>query len=273
MLQSYDFAISVIIPSYKPGEYIEKCIESVCNQTLDKNCYEVIVVLNGCNEPYRSRLNEMLNGYSNNIQLIQTDTPGVSNARNMGLDRARGEYIVFIDDDDWVSPNYFDTLLKHAEEGIVVQSNEVKINEETLEVMPYFVTKAYEQCRDMSPLSLVKGRRFLSQACCKLIPCSIIDGRRFNTDYALGEDSLFMFAISNKIKQVKLTGEDCVYYVRCNALSATRKGHSRWFKIKLAARTVLTYTGIVLSGRGYSLSLYATRIAGVLYRNLIQRWD
>ena len=103
--------ISVIVPSYKPQSYTWECLDSLCNQTIDKSQYEVIVVLNGCNEPYNAVLKQYLDKHPEiNWNYIQTDTPGVSNARNIGIDIAKGEYITFLDDDDFVSPSYLECL-------------------------------------------------------------------------------------------------------------------------------------------------------------------
>lgn len=78
--------ISVIIPSYKPGEYVWECLESLNRQTLAKDRFEVIFVLNGCNEPWKSDLQKWFDAHPElNVNFIQTDTPGVSNARNIAL--------------------------------------------------------------------------------------------------------------------------------------------------------------------------------------------
>ena len=98
--------ISVIIPTYKPGEYISDCLSSLGEQDFPVSDYEVIIVLNGCDMPYRSMLEDIITdkGYVN-VRVIQTDEPGVSNARNIGIDNAKGKYLLFIDDDDWVAGN------------------------------------------------------------------------------------------------------------------------------------------------------------------------
>ena len=84
--------ITVIIPTYKPQDYLKECIRSIAQQTLDKSRFELIIVLNGCNEPYRQNIQSWLQPYPQmQVRLIQTDTPGVSNARNIGLDHAHGE--------------------------------------------------------------------------------------------------------------------------------------------------------------------------------------
>ena len=95
--------ISVIIPTYQPKDYLWECLNSLTSQTISKDDYEVIIVLNGCDEPYKSQIQSYIDAKEGfHFSLIQTDVPGVSNARNIGLDKSKGEYISFIDDDPWV---------------------------------------------------------------------------------------------------------------------------------------------------------------------------
>lgn len=108
--------ISVIVPTYKPMDYLWKCLDSLVAQTLLGSEWELLLVLNGCCEPWRTQIEKYIGSKMQgmNVVFVQTDTPGVSNARNIALDRARGEYIMFIDDDDYVSPQYLEELLKAA---------------------------------------------------------------------------------------------------------------------------------------------------------------
>ena len=75
--------ISVIIPTYKPGAYLWKCLDSLESQTMDKQQYEVIIILNGCRDPYYENIIHHIGKYSMNIHVAQTDVAGVSNARNL----------------------------------------------------------------------------------------------------------------------------------------------------------------------------------------------
>ena len=100
--------ISVIIPTYKPQAYLWECLDSLCGQTFPKSDFEVILVLNGCCEPYDGLIKEYITGHPEmQWNYIQTDKGGVSNARNIALSEAKGEYIAFVDDDDYFSESYF----------------------------------------------------------------------------------------------------------------------------------------------------------------------
>ena len=94
--------ISVIIPSYKPQTYLWECLDSLKNQSFPKEYFEIILVLNGCNEPFYGQISLYLdnNMADYRLHLIQTDQSGVSNARNIGIEKASGDYLTFIDDDD-----------------------------------------------------------------------------------------------------------------------------------------------------------------------------
>ena len=117
--------ISVIIPTYKPQDYLWECLDSLDAQTFPKEKFEVILVLNGCDEPYKSQIERYIEEHKKalNIKLIHTLQGGVSNARNIALDHAEGKYICFIDDDDYVSPSYLQELYSKASDDTIVISN------------------------------------------------------------------------------------------------------------------------------------------------------
>ena len=115
--------ISVVIPTYKPGAYIWECLDSLGRQTLSKEEFEVIIVLNGEKEPYFSQIEDYVRQHEGelNMRLLYSEKSGVSNARNMGIDEARGEYLTFIDDDDWVTDNYLYNLFAKADSAAVIE--------------------------------------------------------------------------------------------------------------------------------------------------------
>lgn len=103
--------ISVIIPVYKVEKYLPKCIESIVNQTY--NNLEIILVDDG--SPDRS--SEICDKYAlkdGRIKVIHKENGGVARARNTGLDAATGDYIGFVDSDDWIETDMYELLMKNA---------------------------------------------------------------------------------------------------------------------------------------------------------------
>ena len=96
--------VSIIIPTYKPGEYLRHCLDSLCNQNIAASAYEIIVVLNGPINGYKERIGAYCRQHAEHQnKIITTDVAGVSHARNLGMAQAQGDYLIFVDDDDRVS--------------------------------------------------------------------------------------------------------------------------------------------------------------------------
>ena len=114
MCRLFKMKLSVIIPTYCPKDYIWECLGSIAQQTLSPEMFEVFLVLNGCDEPYRTQIQLYIDGNMShlNVHFLQTDQGGVSNARNIALDNAKGEYITFIDDDDYLSPTCLEEMCR-----------------------------------------------------------------------------------------------------------------------------------------------------------------
>lgn len=214
-------SISVIIPTYKPKDYIWQCLDSLNAQTLDKRLWEVIIVLNGCSEPWETEIKQYIQSHHlTNARLIQTDEAGVSNARNIGLDQAKGEYITFIDDDDYVSPTYLEELKQIADKDTIAASYTVGFSDEQA-LLPYYIEKEYD-CRATSGKQpFYKAKKYFGVPHMKLIHRDIIGEQRFDTRFQNGEDSLFMFAISPKMRYIHFTDMRAVYYRRFRPGSAS----------------------------------------------------
>ena len=102
----------------------------------------------------------------------------------------------------------------------------------------------------------------------KLIPRVVIGDRRYNTSFAVGEDTLMMFKLSDKVRYVDFTSENAIYYRRFRQGAATdRFSTSRFIdRVKNSFRLILQYTGIYISGiRRYSFFFYLTRVWGALH--------
>lgn len=259
--------LSVIIPTYQPGAYIWECLDSLYRQTLSRCVFEVVFVLNGPREPYLSQLQQGLAERYEGLacQVLYTKEKGVSNARNIALEACRGEYVCFIDDDDWVSPAYLATLLSAASHDTVVVSDVLDYDEATSQLKDDYLTKAFRTLGTGRRVSLFKGRSFLSSSCCKIIPRKMIGQRRFNTSFAIGEDALFMATISNRMEAITLSAPDAIYYRRLRPLSASRRKRTRWQIFRNSLRLSLNYMRLGLSDiRHYSHPLLASRIAAVM---------
>lgn len=217
--------ISIIIPTYKPKEYLWECLNSIYNQSLNKSEYEIILILNGCSYPWDSNILNWIKNHSTiNITFTQTDVPGVSNARNIGIKQAQGEFITFIDDDDYVSPNYLEGLINSSinNERATVIANSMSFEEEPLCYNENYILRKlyYRLKKSVVPITLYHARSYFNGPCMKLFPYSIIKGNYFDTSFKNSEDALYMYLISKNVKEIILAPEDCVYFRRIRKDSA-----------------------------------------------------
>ena len=263
--------ISVIIPTYKPGAYIWECLDSLRNQTLPKEDFELILVLNGCKDPYYSQIQEYIdkNLIGNNVNFIQTDTGGVSNARNIALDVAKGEYITFIDDDDYISASFLEELLSKATRETVAISNTKAFRDGSKEEVAYGLNKYFYIYRNGGDRQkFYKCRKFFSGPVMKLFHRDIIGNRRFDTRFKNGEDNLYMFLISDRLRYVSFSSELAVYHRRYRANSAMLRYRSTSERIRNSVNIINECFSIYLRG-GYSVNFFVTRILAEIKSILI----
>lgn len=273
--------LSVIIPTYKPGAYVEQCLQSVFGQTLTPDHYEVIIILNGDRDPYYDWLNDYIATQAPHglaTHLLYSATPGVSNARNCGIEAAQGDHLIFLDDDDWLSPCYLEELHAACAEGTIVVANAISFNETSGKEEDNFLTNAFRQATETLPtpeggVNLTKSRRFLSVIVAKSIPRSMIADHRFSTKFRLGEDSLFMTALTNNLQHLRFTSPASVYYIRKRNTSASRSSIS--FRKQVHNSLALTGAYIRLymkDARGYDALFFLTRIAASLRKMLAKKY-
>lgn len=264
--------ISVVIPTYKPQGYIWECLDSIKNQTFSKEDFEIILVLNGCDEPYKTEIIEYieknLSGY--NVNFIQTDTPGVSNARNVALDCAKGDYIAFVDDDDFVSPSYLEELYDCASSGTIALCYPYAFKDGDMKQLAYAMTNQYEKSAGLGKHFFMKSKKLFSGPCMKLIPRAFIQDRKFDVNFKNGEDALFMFLISDQFSSVNFTSRQAVYYRRYRSDSAVTAHRSTRKKLCHSFRLLREYTKIYFkSPSKYNLAFYLTRILATMHAMVV----
>ena len=107
------FKISIIVPVYNVELYLEKCLLSLVNQTLQE--IEILVVNDGSQDQSQKIIDKFQQEYPDRIFGFMKENGGLSDARNFGIDRAKGQYLGFVDSDDYVSEMMFEEMYNLAE--------------------------------------------------------------------------------------------------------------------------------------------------------------
>lgn len=129
-MENPSLKISVIVPVYNVEHYLAKCLDSLVNQSLQN--IEIIVVNDGSKDGSKNIIQEYSEKYPDKIKTFTKENGGLSDARNFGIDRATGDYLGFVDSDDYVSKMMFEEMMNLAEkhDAEMVICNIQKVNED-----------------------------------------------------------------------------------------------------------------------------------------------
>lgn len=249
--------ISVVIPSYMPGDYIFECLESLVFQTIK---IEIVLVLNGPKEPYYSKILPFLSNNFETFQLIQTPTASVSHARNLGMKSASGKYLFFIDDDDLVSHEALTNMYSRASTQRIVMANSWSFDEGG-QLFTNYINQEFKN----SKKSLIQNRSCYSNVVGKLIPQTIAKDFLFDEDLFWGEDSLFMAELSCQPFTL-IKDQNSFYLNRLRKDSASRSQPPRWKTLKNGMRLLHKYFNLIYNPNYHSFFIF-TRIAATI-RNM-----
>jgi glycosyltransferase involved in cell wall biosynthesis len=152
--------LSVIVPIYKVEQYLCKCVDSLLNQDLSEEEYEIILVDDGSPD----RCGAICEDYAinhPNVKVIHRKNGGLSSARNSGIEVARGQYVQFVDSDDYLEHNVLKTLVDKmdADKVDVLRFNYQNVNERYEFFEPNKVSKPFVDYRD----EICSGLSFLTE--------------------------------------------------------------------------------------------------------------
>ena len=201
--------LSVIVPVYNVEKCLEKCIESILNQTF-KN-YELILVDDGSPDNSGKICDEYAKKYSK-IRVIHKKNGGLSQARNVGISVSKGEYLSFIDSDDYIASDMFEFLMKNLKEN----NADVSV----CGIYDCYKDKIVHQCKDQKFLILdnetalseaLIGKNISVNAVNKIYKKELFDNIKF-PDGKLFEDAFTIPKILSISKKVVADTKPLYYY-------------------------------------------------------------
>ena len=212
--------ISIIVPIYNVEKYLNKCIESIVNQTYEN--IEIILIDDGSNDNSGIICDEYAKK-DNRIIVVHKENGGVSSARNKGLKIAKGEWISFVDADDWIEQTFCQTLLNKVTQeqadiavcgyNRITDNRIEKINANNQEV---FLNSNEYLVKSLNPQT---GFGFCHM---KLIKKEVLKSISFNERIEVGEDALFNIQLSTYIKKAVFLKQP-LYNYRINNQSVVKR--------------------------------------------------
>ena len=205
--------VSIIVPAYNAELYIEKCINSLINQTYGN--IEIIVVNDGSTDNTLSILKQF-----RNIILIDKENSGVSDSRNIGIENATGDFIMFVDSDDWIDLDMIEKLIDNSDNGNIdiIRCGYVREYENKKEYFKIVEKNQYVLDKNEIYEKFIRDYT-LASPCCQLIKKSKIK-TLFDKNIKIGEDYLFNLDVYTASSSFMFI-QDQMYHYLYNNNSAT----------------------------------------------------
>jgi glycosyltransferase involved in cell wall biosynthesis len=225
---NHSILISIIVPVYNASAYIDQCIESITNQTLDE--IEIILINDGSTDNSLQHL-ENWSIKDRRIKVYNQRNQGVSEARNFGLNLAKGQYIGFVDADDWVEPEMYEKMYNEIinQKADWVISNVFIHKSNHNPILRLELTDRIVELTSDKTFSIIELFRFKYDFANwnKLFKKEIIDEHtiRFNTEMKLWEDLLFNLKYILFLDKIVIINEG-FYHYRVVENSLTRSNSS-----------------------------------------------
>lgn len=214
--------ISIIIPVYNSEKTLKRCVDSILNQTFNRDI-EILLVNDGSKDSSESICLE----YQNNdkrIKYFKKENGGVSSARNLGIYEAKGEYIAFVDSDDYVEPNMYEIMLnkisKDGSDIVICGYNEIYSDtQRKINVHPYYANNKTEIAKFVAENF---NKAIVSSPWNKIFKKKLIKNF-YDEKISLGEDLLFNIQYFKNVTSITVINEALYDYDLTNVNSLSNK--------------------------------------------------
>lgn len=202
--------ISIIVPVYKVEKYLDKCIESIISQTYPN--LEIILVDDGSPDKC-GEICDFWKSKDNRIKVIHKENGGLSDARNAGIDMAEGDYLAFVDSDDWIENTMYEEMLNEAikNEADLVMCCVEKVSQSGVIKQDIGHNRCYS--RQKALYELVKDDKVNNFAVNKLYRRCLFNELRFPKG-RIFEDVLFTYKIFERVNRVVHINKNFYHYLR-----------------------------------------------------------
>lgn len=204
--------ISIIIPVYKSEKTLERCIRSACEQTYQD--LEIIIIVDGFGD-MSGKLSDEYSGKDSRIRVIHQENQGVSAARNAGIDAANGQYIQFLDSDDYLENDACEKMLNAIEEGnedmVIAGFHHLYFGKDIVKIP---AIQGCYHCKDSEKEFLqLYEQQFLNMPWNKLYRAELVK-ERFPRNMNLGEDLLFNITYMSHIRSFFVMPAPMYHYIQ-----------------------------------------------------------
>lgn len=239
--------ISVIIPVYNVEMYLSRCVESVLQQTYSN--LEIILVDDGSTD-HCGEICDSFSKLDRRVKVIHKENGGLSSARNAGLEVAKGEYVGFVDSDDWIAEDMYETLCAAMRDDVdITCSGRVYISSDG-RYNKFYTGKAKKYTKEEALEEMLLLREIDVSACTKLFRRTLFEGVYFPLR-RVSEDIPTVYSIIRKARNVVHVGKaKYFYFYRADSISNRvfyfRKVDSVLFRGRICADIRINFPQLIM---------------------------
>ena len=239
--------VSIVIPVYNVEQYLDECMKSILHQTYSK--LDIILVDDGSRDSSPKMCDEYA-GKDSRVRVLHKENGGLMSAWTAGVKIARGDYLVFVDSDDWVDPDMIEELVKHSNgsskeiicSNYVIEKLEKQQSAKVRQSMNPGIYEGEQLETEVFPQLLGNEvRRVHSSRCMKLISKELITEnlQYTNPRVTMGEDLNIMFPAMLDAKRLVVLEEGYFYHYRFVNASMVHKYNSKMYeKVRILGRAL-----------------------------------
>lgn len=225
--------VSIVVPVYNVGRWLRRCIESIQSQSFDD--FELLLIDDGSKDNSGEICDEYA-GKDPRIRVFHKQNGGASSARNFGLDNTCGEWVTFIDADDYISENYLSAVVNASSDIAILESKRFNGAEiKTFTKLPESKSTDYNTYKRI--IEAYIRRAIMKVPWGKLIRRECIGELRFNVGQTIGEDALFMYDLFARCTSIEILS-GYIYYWQEDTIPD-------YIKYKLSADKASEYAGLI----------------------------
>lgn len=251
---------SIIVPVYNVEKYLDKCLFSITKQLFSD--FEVILINDGSTDNSKSICENYAERYEN-VKVVNKENEGLASARNTGIEIASGEYLIFVDSDDYIADKLFLFMLEKAvrlcHPNVICYGWTREKNKKWINTYCYDLDYINDMNSEERLYGLISRDRFSISAWSHAIDRAFLVRYRcyFKQEYKTGEDIEWFFNVLSKDPLISGCNSSAyIYRIRENSITTTEKKSGFWKYRERAIRVAITYIDNSRCSESYKNACY-----------------
>lgn len=258
--------ISIIVPVYNTGKSLKKCLDSIINQTIQD--FEIVIINDGSTDNSEEIINEYLENNNELITYISKENEGVAKARNLGIEKAKSDYILFVDSDDFLDEKLIENIMPYVEKNIDIIKFKLQRIDENGNILEKAQGPVFEKISGQDAFDILFSKDLLMDSpCCYILKKDLFTKNNLEFKRRYHEDFGLIPLVLLKAQSVVSIEKYLYYYVQ--APNSITRGNDRSKTIERVKDVLFQYDNALKIIDEMNLRKITKENAKIFYTNAI----